>query len=182
MPVNLEAFKHYYTFSPGVRGIDLSHLVTDVNYSRPYFTETGQSILVTIRPAVVEIIENTPRRFPYGLSGRMTEGEVDFHVYTRDTWGVPFPDLFAGAFIRSMLRYFPDNEGVVTSWFSGWNRGSVNYESYQESIGNGMSFDQAAWSTWSGRLAQSQGFSRLESVPEAEALVANVDMAVRFYP
>lgn len=181
MNLNLESFLHHYPYTPGVKGINFGGLFPETQYSRIYYTEQGQPVVITLCADKVEIVQNSPFPFAYGLQGNIEEGEVSFTLRTRDGMNTPFPDLFAREFVICALGFFETNTHVLESWFSGWNRRSTNFVQFTKNLSIGMSFEEAVWHTWSGRQAWDNRFRRLEQVSRLEAELANKDMAVRFY-
>ena len=59
------------------------------------------------------------------------------------------------------------NEGIKVNQSRGaWEAGtdSVNTARYLENIANGMSKENAALNTWTGRIAQKYGFGKVEKI------------------
>ena len=70
-------------------------------------------------------------------------------------------DMFASAMQRLV------NEGIKVNQIRGaWEAGtdSVNTARYLENIANGMSKENAALNTWTGRIAQKYGYGKVEKI------------------
>jgi len=72
-------------------------------------------------------------------------------------------DMFASAMQRL------GNEGVQVNKIRGsWETGtdSVNIAQYRQNIANGMSKENAALNTWTGKLSQKYGFTKVEKIED----------------
>lgn len=124
-----------------------------------YFTASQSS--VTIRPVISGYTKlmgfiNSPR-------------EASFHLYTRlRPDEVPQHDLHAGLFYDAFLYYLLSNSVSIMSIRDEWHSGTVNHQQFVEAMTSHMTVEQAAYSTWSGRRAISNGFCRMKPVSKTE--------------
>lgn len=82
-----------------------------------------------------------------------------FSIHTRDTNGLPVPGLYASELFRLAVSYFESHfpvQQINALWIEG---SSDNYAQYQYGLNLGMSFEQAAVRTWTGKLAAKLGFT-----------------------
>jgi hypothetical protein len=101
----------------------------------------------------------------HGIAGFVDEGVLSFNVRAqgdRQTLGSG-KDMFYGAVERMK------NEGIAFDKIRGtWVPGSdsVNAAEYQKNLTNGMSAEDAAKNTWTGRLAADQGFTKVGAIED----------------
>lgn len=67
---------------------------------------------------------------------------------------------------NSMMTRLQQENVEVTGIRGAWLKGtdSVNYAQYQSGLAAGLEPSQAALNTWTGKLAQSYGYSQIESI------------------
>lgn len=68
------------------------------------------------------------------------------------------PDLFAARFVDFTFYNFEKMGKEINTWRAGWEPSSVNYKKYRELRRNGLSVEDAAAGTWTGRMAAKHGF------------------------
>ena len=103
----------------------------------------------------------------HGITGFVDKnGTLGFNVYAnpelRATHGSG-TDMFNGLWSRVQQEGIQVN-GIQGSWIKGTD--SVNYAQYRAGLASGLSPEQSALNTWTGRLAQQKGFTTVESVSD----------------
>lgn len=95
--------------------------------------------------------------------------EVGFHLNTRvDQNQKPTHDLHAAIFYDAFLFYLLSNSVTVNAVRDEWYSGSTNHNQYVAARSSDKSVDEAAYSTWSGCMAQSNGFKIIKPVTDME--------------
>ncbi|RZL02851.1 MAG: RHS repeat protein [Rubrivivax sp.] len=110
----------------------------------------------------------------HGIAGFVDkDGVLGFNVFAnpelRATHGSG-SDMFTG-----MIKRLSDDGVDIREIRGAWERGtdSVNYTQYRAGLAQGLSPEQSALNTWTGRQVQQVGFSRVESVIDQTNVYAN---------
>lgn len=73
------------------------------------------------------------------------------------------PDLFAGTFVRTALKFF-ENQGLeIKTCRVQWDPGTDNFEAFVEQLHASVPEDEiaAAWTTWTGQTLSLLGFTNV---------------------
>lgn len=106
----------------------------------------------------------------YGLFAEVNRNIFKASVFTRRYMtGERHPDLFARKFLIFAYEYFIANgydiNRIATYWTASVDKfTSINFDQYSEAFAKGFSSEDAARSTWSGRLAGEIGFTEVEQI------------------
>lgn len=161
MSLNIDAFRKKYPYIPGVKGINFEPLNQGTVIPRPYFTESGAPILVTLTEGKVEITPNAISG-AVRLLGEMKDSDTVTFTYRTTTHegGSRYPDMYAKYFVMTTIGFLSDNGNSVNNWFEEWNSGSTNYLWYVGAIAKGADPIKAIDSSWGGKNARANGFSK----------------------
>lgn len=83
-------------------------------------------------------------------------------------YDAPGTDMFASAMQRL------SNEGIQVNQIRGaWEAGtaSVNTAQYLQNIANGMSKETAALNTWTGKISQKYGYTKVEKIETVGGII-----------
>ena len=111
---------------------------------------------------------------PFAMAYRGEDGALVFAIYAQEARDIGF-DAASGGLAFEMLLHAEQADSEVIAVAGIWHSTSDNYKEYWRLQGAGLSQEQAALGTFTGRQADHHGFSRVVSVEDG-----GVPVRVRF--
>ena len=155
-----------YPFAEGEYGISFKDL--PVNTRGVTVGGSGRSLHYDIQRNYIEIEDEEFSR--YRMYAKVSENSLIASVFTRRyITGERHPDFFARKFLIFAYEYFIANgheiNRISTYWIPSLDKfASINYDQYAEMLKKGFNSEDAARSTWTGRLAVEFGFTEIEGI------------------
>lgn len=164
MSLNIEGFRKNYPFVRKVEGIDFEPLQSGSVIPRPYFTEKGAPILVTLTKDEVLITPNDTLGAIKLHAKMVSPTRLELEYRTRRYEGAtPSPDLYARCYVLSVIDFFNDNEHEVNSIYQEYNMNTTNYLGYVGAMENlGTDPINALAYTWGGKVMNIAGFTQVK--------------------
>jgi hypothetical protein len=159
-----------YPYEPGKIGIPFNEIL---NASRSG-VENGVIISGSGRQINFEINKTAFKLFDTEFVDRMMyahndNGILTFTLQTKNSkldeddkfpWE-KYPDMFAKNFVGIVLHYFRNMNIKIFTCKGVWYPNSDNYAAFMKNLNNGLSMENAARNTWSGRTFSEYGYSTI---------------------
>lgn len=158
---------HNYPYAEGLYGIPFGDLAV------PFYGRikggSGREIICQISRSWITIRDEDEN---YWMQAVVKGNEARAIIATRKlTAGERHPDFFARKFFCFAFKHFEDSGLNVTKFVARWVKsegdfGSLNWDQYKEGVAKGLSPQEAAKSTWTGKVLAECGFDEVEELHE----------------
>ena len=163
-----------YPFVPGKYGLDFSELKRSfIGFIPSGSGKRVHGIFEDIgAKTAIRIDDNEDEGF--ALHADVNGDTLKFSLYTRKINGERHPDFFAKNFVAFALNYFEEQGHQINRIEANWTHQddgiwpSDNLDEYFKNRREGMSKEEAARNTWSGRTYTGLGFTEIEDYYEEE--------------
>lgn len=155
-----------YPYKRGECGIPFNEL--PINSRGEVKGGSGRIMLYEISDSTIGIED---KEFSgYAMFAEVKDSKFMASVFTRRfTTGERHPDFFAKKFLFFAYEYFHSRghqiDRIATYWTASVDKfTSVNFDQYSEAIIDGLSPEDAARSTWAGKIAGEIGFTEVDQI------------------
>lgn len=169
-----------YPLVPNSHGIDLEKVFPPLNRKLSVFdeitTESGQKVIYDIKPDQIELYDQTNNRLSMTCSFNREKEQVEFYLVTKDKENHRHPDMFAGKFIKACIEYLQKRGNVINHVLCHWSKSQpTNLIQFIQNLKDGMSVEEAAKNTWTGKIVTELGFTQTETI-EPGSISKNLDI------
>lgn len=162
-----------YPCVSGVRGIDFAKVGDTQNRLVRFQGESGKRIEVCVTKSRVLVQDPHAafNRYGHHMHNFVDDGTFCPEIVTYNQRGERHPDFYGTEFINATLAFFELNGLVISSWASWWPKGTRNYVEFYENLNQGSPVEKSCKATWSGKIAEKNGFSRVQPIQIDEKAV-----------